>query len=134
MPEAFFAGMKGISDSVAAFSASVADGVGVNEHGGQALIKAIDRMHKGISNALQKTEFLSQEPPLGTTPAAQVYKPFLATIATDPAQGFITAAKKFQKELEQMRADVEKAMATYQTADEDAKQGITKAGGPTLSA
>lgn len=134
MPEAFFAGMKGISDSVAAFSASVADGVGVNEHGGQALIKAIDRMHKGISNALQKTEFLSQEPPLGTTPAAQVYKPFLATIATDPAQGFITAAKKFQKELEQMRADVEKAMAAYQTADEDAKQGITKAGGPTLSA
>lgn len=134
MPEAFFAGMKGISDSVAAFSASVADGVGVNEHGGQALIKAIDRMHKGISNALQKTEFLSQEPPLGTTPAAQVYKPFLATIATDPAQGFITAAKKFQKELEQMRADVEKAMAAYQTADEDAKQGITRAGGPTLSA
>ncbi|MDX8035850.1 hypothetical protein SK803_37110 [Lentzea sp. BCCO 10_0856] len=129
MPEAFFSGMRGISESVAAFSASVAAGVGVNEQGGQALIKAVDKMHKGISDALQKTEFLSQEPPLGTTPAAQVYKPFLATIATDPAQGFITAAKQFQKELEQMRADVEKAMAAYQTADQDAKQGINKAGG-----
>jgi hypothetical protein len=129
MPEAFFSGMRGISESVAAFSASVAAGVGVNEQGGRALIKAVDKMHKGISDALQKTEFLSQEPPLGTTPAAQVYKPFLATIATDPAQGFITAAKQFQKELEQMRADVEKAMAAYQTADQDAKQGINKAGG-----
>jgi hypothetical protein len=29
---------------------------------------------------------------------------------------------------------VEKAMAAYQTADQDAKQGVTKAGGPTLSA
>ncbi|WP_158102838.1 hypothetical protein [Lentzea kentuckyensis] len=134
MPEAFFTGMRGISDSVASFSASVAAGVGVNEHGGQALIKAIDKMYDGVTKALRKADRLSQEPPLGTTPAAQVYKPFLASIATDPAQGFITAATKFKQELEQMRSDVEKAMAAYQTADQDAKQGITKAGGPTLSA
>lgn len=134
MPEAFFAGMKGISDSVAAFSASVADGVGVNEHGGQALIKAIDKMYDGITRALGRSDIISQQPPLGTTPAAQVYKPYLATIATDPAQGFITAAKELQKKLEQMRSDVEKAMAAYQATDENAKQGITKAGGPTLSA
>lgn len=134
MPEAFFAGMKGISDSVAAFSASVADGVGVNEHGGQALIKAIDKMHEGVARALRQSEILSQEPPLGTTPAAQVYKPYLATIATDPAQGFITAAKELKTKLEQMRSDVEKAMAAYKTADQDAEQGINKAGGPTLSA
>lgn len=134
MPEAFFAGMKGISDAAASFSSSVAAGVGVNEHGGQALIKAIDRMYRGVTNALQKSEIISQEPPLGTTPAAQVYKPYLATIATDPVQGFITAAQELKKKLEQMRSDVEKAMAAYQATDEDAKQGITKAGGPTLSA
>ncbi|WP_394616531.1 hypothetical protein JNUCC0626_43970 [Lentzea sp. JNUCC 0626] len=134
MPEAFFAGMQGISDSAASFSASVSAGVGVNESGGQALIKAIDKMHNGIVKALSRSDYLSQEPPLGTTPAAQVYKPFLASIATDPSQGFIAAAKKFQKDLEQMRLDVEKAMATYQTADQDAAHGIKKAGGPILSA
>lgn len=134
MPEAFFAGMKGISDAAASFSASVAAGVGVNENGGQALIKAIDKMHKGVTNALQKSDVISQQPPLGTTPAAQVYKPYLATIATDPVQGFIAAAEELQKKLLQMRADVEKAMAAYQATDEDAKQGINKAGGPTLSA
>ncbi|MDX8145030.1 hypothetical protein SK854_23170 [Lentzea sp. BCCO 10_0061] len=134
MPEAFFAGMQGIRDSAASFSASVAAGVGVNESGGQALIKAIDKMYEGVTNALSKSDYLSQEPPLGTTPAAQVYKPFLASVATDPAQGFITAATKFKQDLEQMRSDVEKAMAAYQTADQDAKQGISKAAGPTLSA
>lgn len=134
MPEALFAGMKGISDSAASFSASVAAGVGVSDSGGQALIKAIEKMHDGVTKALKKADYLSAEPPLGTTPAAQVYKPFLASIATDPAQGFITAAKQFQKDLEQMRSDVEKAMAAYKTADEDAKQGISRAGGPIVSA
>ena len=134
MPEAFFAGMQGISDSAASFSASVAVGVGVNESGGQALIKAIDRMLKGVDKALRKSEVLSQEPPLGTTPAAQVYKPFLASIAADPAQGFVPAAKKLQADLERMRSDVERAMATYQASDENAKQGIKRAGGPTYSA
>ena len=91
-------------------------------------------MYRGVTNALQKSEIISQEPPLGTTPAAQVYKPYLATIATDPVQGFITAAQELKTKLEQMRSDVEKAMAVYKTADQDAEQGINKAGGPTLSA
>ncbi|SDH57775.1 hypothetical protein SAMN05216553_13021 [Lentzea fradiae] len=134
MPEAIFAGMQGISDSAVRFSASVAAGVGVSESGGQALIKAVDRMLKGVDKALRKSEVLSQEPPLGTTPAAQVYKPFLASIAADPAQGFVPAAKKLQADLERMRSDVERAMATYQASDENAKQGIKRAGGPTYSA
>jgi hypothetical protein len=91
-------------------------------------------MLKGVDKALRKSEVLSQEPPLGTTPAAQVYKPFLASIAADPAQGFVPAAKKLQADLERMRSDVERAMATYQATDENAKQGIKRAGGPTYSA
>lgn len=134
MPEAFFTGMQGISDSAASFSASVAAGVGVNESGGEALIKAISRMQRGVAKALQKAELLSQEPPLGTTPAAQVYKPFLASIAADPVQGFVPAAKKLQQDLERMRTDVEQAMAAYKATDEDAEQGIKRAGGPTYSA
>lgn len=134
MAEAFFAGLGGIGDAVARFSTAAASGVGVNESGGQALIKAIDTMHDGVTDALQKASVLGQEPALGTTPAALVYKPFLATIATDPVQGFLPAMKKFQEDLVQFRSDVEKAMATYQATDEDAQQGITKAGGPTYSA
>jgi hypothetical protein len=134
MPEAFFAGMRGISDSAASFSASVSAGVGVSESGGEALIKAIGQMQRGVAKALQKAEILSQEPPLGTTPAAQVYKPFLASIAADPVQGFVPAAKQLEKDLERMRSDVERAMAAYQATDEDAKQGIKRAGGPTYSA
>jgi len=134
MADAFFAGLSGISDAVARFSAAASAGVGVNESGGQALLKAIDTMHDGVTDALAKADRLAQEPPLGTTPAAQVYKPFLATIATDPVQGFIPAMRKFQEDLVTFRADVEKSMATYEEVDQGARQGITKAGGPTLFA
>ncbi|NUT49539.1 MAG: hypothetical protein HOV94_19860 [Saccharothrix sp.] len=122
-----------MSDSMTTFSALVAGGVGVNEHGGQALIRAIDTMHEGIKWALGRSEVIGQEPPLGTTPAAQVYKPYLATVATDPAQGFLSAAEQFEKDLEQFRADVTQAMATYQTNDEEQAQRVKNAGGPILS-
>lgn len=134
MPEAFFAGLAGISSAVASFRTAAASGVGVNEFGGQALLTAIEKMHDGVTKALDKADYLSQEPALGTTPAAVVYKPFLATVATDPVQGFIPAMKKFQEDLVQFRSDVEKSMAAYQAVDQDAQQGIVKAGGPTLTA
>jgi hypothetical protein len=39
-----------------------------------------------------------------------------------------------EEDLVTFRADVEKSMATYEEVDRGARQGITKAGGPTLSA
>ena len=42
--------------------------------------------------------------------------------------------RKFQEDLVTFRADVEKSMATYEEVDQGARQGITKAGGPTLFA
>ncbi|MFI9818655.1 hypothetical protein [Saccharothrix variisporea] len=134
MSDALFAGLRGISDAAASFSTLVAGGVGVNEHGGQALIKAIDKMLDGVTRALRQSHIIGQEPPLGTTPAAQVYKPYLATIATDPVQGFITAAQELKEKLVQMRSDVEQAMAVYQTTEQDNEQRFAMPGGPTLSA
>ena len=113
MPEAFFARMQGISDSMAGFSSVVAGGAGVTEHGGQTLVKAVERMHTGVTEALRNATLLGQEPPLGTTAAAQVRKPFLDTVATHPAQGIVTAAKQFQEDLEKFRTNVEKAGSTY---------------------
>ncbi|MFD0199890.1 MULTISPECIES: hypothetical protein [Saccharothrix] len=134
MAGGLLAGISGMSGAVAAFSAATAAGFTISETGGQALIRAIDNMHEGATDALRRAEFLSQEPPLGTTPAAQVYKPFLATIATDPIQGFIPAMRRFQDDLNQLRSKVEQAMTTYQVTDQGAGQGVTRAGGPTLTA
>jgi hypothetical protein len=57
-------------------------------------MKAIDGLHEQVVNAIARSDVLGQEPPLGATPAAQVYKPFLATIATDPSPGVPTCHAK----------------------------------------
>jgi hypothetical protein len=134
MAEGLLAGISGMSGAVAGFSAATAAGFTISETGGHALIRAIDDMLDGVLEALGNAERLSREPALGTTPGAEVYKPFLATIATDPVQGFIPVMIKFQHDLEQLRSDVEQAMATYQTTDQDSGQSVTNAGGSTLSA
>jgi hypothetical protein len=118
---------------VANLKAASAQGFGVSEAGGQALIKAIDTMYDGVTEALDKSLLLGQEPPLGTTPAAQVYKPFLATIATDPAQGFIAAMKEFQQDLLDAKESIRKSMDVYKATDQGNQQGFKKAGESTYS-
>lgn len=134
MANALVAGLAGMTSAVSGFQAATAAGFRIGETGGQALLNAIDDMLAGVADALNGAERLSQEPPLGTTPAAQVYKPFLATVATDQVQGFIPALIKFRQDLEQLRSDVEQSMGTYQSTDQDAGQGVANAGGPILTA
>jgi hypothetical protein len=131
MPAAFQTGLGGFSDALSSLKAAGAGGGwGINESGGQALISAAQDLYDELGDILVKADTLGQELPLGTTPAAQVYKPFLATIATDPDQGLIAALTKLREEALEFKAEVEKAMAVYQASDEDGQQGIAKAGGP----
>lgn len=133
MPASFGESLGGASLAVANLKAASAQGFGVSEAGGQALIKAIDTMYDGVTEALDKSLLLGQEPPLGTTPAAQVYKPFLATIATDPAQGFIAAMKEFQQDLLDAKESIRKSMDVYKATDQGNQQGFKKAGESTYS-
>lgn len=134
MANALVAGLAGMTSAVSGFQAATAAGFRIGETGGQALLNAIDDMLSEVEQALRKAERISQEPPLGTTPAAEVYKPFLATIATDPVQGFVPAILKFQEDLKRFRVDVEQSMADYRTTDQDSGQGISSAGGSVLTA
>ncbi|MBB5960341.1 hypothetical protein FHS29_006964 [Saccharothrix tamanrassetensis] len=128
------AGLSGMSHAVAGFQAATAAGFTISQSGGQALLNAIDDMIQAAEETLMRAEMLAQEPPLGTTPAAQVYKPFLASIATDPAQGFIPAIDKFKEDLARLRTNVEQAMGSYRSTDDDRAQGLQNIGGSTLSA
>jgi hypothetical protein len=128
MPASFGESLSGANLAVASLKAASAQGFSVNEAGGKALIDAINTMYDEVTEALDKSAFLGQQPPLGTTPAAQVYKPFLATIATNPVQGFITAMKKFQQDLVDTKELIQKSMDTYKATDEGSQQGINKAG------
>ena len=106
-------------------------GWAINESGGRALISAAQELYEELGAILAQTDQLSEELPLGTTPAAQVYKPFMATVASDPAQGAVTVLTKLREEALEFKGEVEKAMAAYESADEAGQQGIDKAAGPS---
>jgi hypothetical protein len=125
----FAQGLAGVSQAVSSLRVASAEGFGISRAGGDALIKALDQLHDEITGHLKEAMRLGQEPPLGTTPAAQIYKPFLATIATDPVQGFIPALKRLQKDLEDTKDMIKKSMETYQATDHGNMQGINTAGG-----
>ncbi|XVS63510.1 hypothetical protein ACQPYE_35450 [Actinosynnema sp. CA-299493] len=132
--DAIVAGISGMSTAVAEFGAATAAGFTIGPRGGDALVRAIDRILFQSERHIMTADRLAQEPPLGTTPGAQVYKPFLATVASDPDQGLVPALHKFTTDLALLRDQVMQAMDLYRTTDQGAAHGVTDAGGPSLSA
>jgi hypothetical protein len=113
---AAFAGIGTAIDAIA--TAANSGGFGISHDGGQALINAIDDLHTAVTVALRKADQLRSEPALGTTPAANVYKPFLATVASDPVQGAIPVFKKLQTDLVNAHAAIQKAMQNFQETEQ----------------
>jgi hypothetical protein len=109
---------QGISSAVSGIVAASDAGFAISENGGQPLLDAIEDLQKEVRTALGKAFFLETEPPLGTTPNAKVYKPFIATVASDPTQGAIPVLKKLQTDLNQAHAAIKKSMANYQSTDQ----------------
>lgn len=118
---AAFAGIGTAVDGI--LTAANSGSFSVTPQAGQSLLNAIDDLHKAVDHALAKSQTLEQEPPLGQTPAAKVYKPFLGTIASDPAQGAMPVFKKLKSDLVNARAAIEKAMKNYEET-EAAQTGV----------
>lgn len=130
----FAEGVEDMSGAVRGFRAATAAGFRISPAGGEALLAAISTMRLALEAALGESAVLGQEPPLGTTPAALVYRPFLATIASDPAQGFIPAVHRLQRDLAQLGDDVHRAMGLYRDTDDESAHHLDSAGGSTLGA
>ncbi len=80
--EAFGSGVAGMSEGVSDLRSVVASGeVRFTQEAADALTGCLQGLHDKIQDALSQAGRLGQEMPIGDTPAARVYKPFLATIA-----------------------------------------------------
>ncbi|HEY1571050.1 MAG TPA: hypothetical protein VGG05_06895 [Pseudonocardiaceae bacterium] len=101
-------------------------GFALSENGGQPLIKAIEELKNEVQGALNNSQFLEAEPALGSTPNAKIYKPFLATVASDPSQGAIPVLRQLQADLIDAEQAIRQAMANYVEAD--VRAGTTIAG------
>lgn len=118
----------GIGDAAQQLKTAADQGFTVEGPGADAMINAVVEMQRTVYEALDNAELLAQVPALGETPAAQVYKPFMATIATDPAQGFIPFMQRLQQDLADVEASLRKSMTAYQDSDQTGANGITAAG------
>lgn len=115
-PSAAFVGMGAAIGGI--LTAANSGSFTVTPQAGTALIHAIDDLHTEVTAALAKSQTLEMEPPLGETPAAKVYKPFLATVASDPTQGAIPVFKKLQSDLINARAAINQAMKNYDETEQ----------------
>jgi hypothetical protein len=128
---------QGITTAVDSLVSASKEGFALSENGGQPLIDAIDSLKSEVAEAISKSQRLEAEPPLGTTPNAKVFKPFLATIASDPDQGAIPVMRKLLDDLNRAEAVIKQAMKNYAEADMDSATNITNAAngaGPVSSA
>jgi hypothetical protein len=123
----FGAAFEGISAAVADLN-SAAGGFAISESGGLALAKALQDAIDKLRETLRHAGGLSQQRPLGMTPAAIVYKPFLSSIADDPVQGFLPAAQQLITQLESARETILKSIDATMSADSGAAQNIASTG------
>ncbi|MCE7001330.1 hypothetical protein LWC34_00515 [Kibdelosporangium philippinense] len=92
-------------------------GFEVNEAGGEALIKAIQRMRDWANGQVLDLRQLAQQMPLGTSHAAKVMKPYVQQVAIDD-QGFLTQLAKFVESLDKAEQGIRTAMANYKATEE----------------
>lgn len=120
------AGFAGISTAVDELvAATQGGGFSISENGGQALLNAIHDLQTEVSSALAHASNLEQTLPLGSTPNANIYKPFIATVASDPTQGAITVLKKLQTDLEDARTAIQKSISNLRETDQGSGASIS---------
>jgi hypothetical protein len=111
------AAFAGISDAVAGVVEAANAGFAISENGGQPLLHAIEQLEVAVADALRDSIALEAEPALGSTPNAKIYKPFIASVASDHVQGAIPVLKKLHQDLINAHAAVQKAMNNYQNTE-----------------
>ena len=106
-----------ISAAVSGLVAASQTGFTISENGARLLLAAMEELRSEIELALRQSSQLEAQPALGSTPNANVYKPFIATIASDPIQGAIPALRKLQDDLIDARSVIKQAMDNYRDSD-----------------
>ncbi|HEX3590872.1 MAG TPA: hypothetical protein VHV74_14670 [Pseudonocardiaceae bacterium] len=118
----------GISAAASGIVAASHAGFTISENGARPMLAAIEDLADEVASALGQSNAMEREPSLGSTPNATIYKPFLATVASDPAQGAVPALRKLHVELMNAHAAIRKAMQNYHTVEDANVSAVTEFG------
>lgn len=115
--------LQRMSVATSALNHAAAGGFQVSGNGVDGLIKATESLEKELNRARARTNQLAHEPPIGTTPAAEVYRPHFAATVTDPHQGVLAAIDQMLEDIAAIRQNLVKSRAEYEATEERNTQG-----------
>lgn len=119
--------VRSISSSMDSFvGAASAGGFRVSQAGGQALLDAINQIEDGLNSAKHNLSTIGQTPQLGTSPGANVTKPFVKKVAGGDEQSFVKALDDLMIELDKAKQGITMAMRNYQETEDAQQQAAGK--------
>lgn len=117
MVQGFASGVGAMLDAATSLNSAIGQGFSLDYEGATKLATFVNGMQTAARSALRLGDQMSQVPMLGSTPAANVYKPYLPTVATDKDLGFLSNMRKLQDQLEEAASNIQKSIAAYEQAD-----------------
>ncbi|HEX3786212.1 MAG TPA: hypothetical protein VHX38_41740 [Pseudonocardiaceae bacterium] len=119
-----FENIGAIDTAATNLNSAISGGYSMDYEGALQLQKFVKGMQTAVEEILFKSNELSQTPELGSTPAANVYKPYLPTVATDPEQGFVPVISKVKDQLDQAANNIQGSITAYEQSDQSAADGL----------
>jgi hypothetical protein len=124
------AALQQASQSAQAFKAAAMSGqFSVDPAAVQVLVQKINNALGDLANTAGKVRVVQQQVPLGTSPGAQVMKPFLASVGDGHPQSLNLQLEALQQILIDTRDGLIATVKGYQGTDAGSAQGIRGAGG-----
>jgi hypothetical protein len=121
---AWLGNIGAIDTAATNLNTAISGGYSMDYEGAQQLLKFVQGMRTAVTKVISTSHELSQTPQLGTTPAANVYKPYLSTVATDPTQGFVPVISKIKNQLDQAATNIQGSITAYEQSDQSAADGL----------
>jgi hypothetical protein len=115
----------GMADSVSYLRDAVKSGdLYMDQEAANRLKKGMQALQDRLDNVQASSHIISQEPSIGDTPKTKVYKPFFASIATDPDQGLLPQIDKMQHDVQEIIDNIDACVRDMRQTDEGGAQGM----------
>ncbi|TCO65638.1 hypothetical protein [Actinocrispum wychmicini] len=108
---------RGLLSAVGSLNSAIDKGVYMDYEGAKQLLTFVQHNQAAVAKVRARGDRLAQVPQLGDTPAANVYMPYLPTVATDQTQGLLPTLKQLQDRLDAAASNIQKSIDLYQQTD-----------------
>lgn len=118
--DSVLASAAGMAGSVAYLKDTVNSGtLKMTQEAADKLVNGMEELQATLVRVVAEKQTISTEPLIGDTEKCRVYRPFLASIATDPDQGLLPQIEKMQDDAQNIIDNIHKCVADLDESDAD---------------